>query len=268
MYYQGILIGLLSFVIIGIFHPVVIKAEFYCGKKSARWFLAAGIFFCGVSFYIPSVFWSALSGLLGFTNLWSITEVVAQEKRVQKGWFPPNPKRKGKLIVREETPGDYLSVRRINESAFGRLDEAFLVEKLRANPLFEKAISLVAVKSNIVVGHVLLFPAKVIDDTKKEYDTLCLALLAVFPDFHRQGIGSALVSKGLEMAAASRFSSVFVQGDAAYCSRFGFSESSLYGLSTSVVQLGGSFQAIELKPGALSNMGGELVYPKEFNIFM
>ena len=40
---QGITIGFLTFVIIGIFHPIVIKAEYYFGHKIWWVFLLTGI---------------------------------------------------------------------------------------------------------------------------------------------------------------------------------------------------------------------------------
>lgn len=268
MYYQGILIGFLSFVIIGVFHPIVMKAEFYCGKKSWKWFLVLGIVFCVVALFIPSVFWSALAGLVGFSSLWSITEVIEQEERVQKGWFPPNPKRAGKLEIREETPKDYNSIRRINERAFGQLDEAFLVEKLRSKPHFERAISLVAVKSNIVVGHILFFPVMIVSPEGKVSEVLSLVPLAVFPEFQKQGIGKALLDKGLKLAEEKGYSSVLVPGAASFYSRFEFREASVFGISSTIGWKGEILQIKELKEGALSDVNGKVEYPKEFQIFI
>lgn len=267
MYYQGVLIGVLSFVIIGVFHPVVIKAEFYLGKKSWVWFLIVGLLFCVASLFIRSVLLSALTGLVGFSCLWSIKEMIEQEARVQKGWFPPNPKRKGAIEVRREEERDYDSIRRINEQAFGQLDEAFLVEKLRSHPAFEEAISLVAVKSNIVVGHVLFFPVKLVEGTN-ERSVFCLAPLAVFPQFHSQGIGSALVRKGLEMISTKAYTTVVVQGEEAYYSRFGFEPASSYDVTSSLSGTSEALMVLELSQEESVAMKGRVEYPKEFTIFI
>jgi hypothetical protein len=93
MNYDGIIIGLASFLIIGLFHPVVIKAEYYVGKKIWPAFLVAGIIFVAVSLFIDNHIISAVVGLTGFASLWSIHEVIKQEERVDKGWFPANPKK-------------------------------------------------------------------------------------------------------------------------------------------------------------------------------
>ena len=93
MQWFGLLIGLCTFIIIGAFHPVVIKAEYYFSKGCWPVFLIGGLLCAAGALFIP-VFWvSALLSVLGFTFLWSIKELFEQEQRVKKGWFPANPKR-------------------------------------------------------------------------------------------------------------------------------------------------------------------------------
>lgn len=90
----GLYIGLATFLIIGLFHPLVIKAEYYLGVKSWWLFLFAGIIFCIASMLVSSTVVSILLGVVAFSSFWSIGEVFQQRKRVEKGWFPANPKRK------------------------------------------------------------------------------------------------------------------------------------------------------------------------------
>ena len=98
MYIHGILLGLISFACIGVFHPVVIKSEYYFGARCWPAFLAAGIVLMGVSAAVSDVFLSAIVGVIGFSCFWSILELKQQEKRVEKGWFPDNPNRKKKQV--------------------------------------------------------------------------------------------------------------------------------------------------------------------------
>lgn len=88
MNFQGVTIGVISFLIIGIFHPIVIKAEYYFSKKIWPIFLIVGIVFIFLSISINTQTLSAILGITGFTCLWSIHEIFEQEKRVQKGWYP------------------------------------------------------------------------------------------------------------------------------------------------------------------------------------
>lgn len=94
MNFQGVMIGVFSFLIIGIFHPIVIKGEYYFSKKIWPIFLLLGIIFIILSLNIKGQLLSALLGVTGFSCLWSIHELIEQEQRVRKGWFPKNPKRK------------------------------------------------------------------------------------------------------------------------------------------------------------------------------
>ncbi len=94
MNFDGVLIGLGAFIIIGVFHPIVIKTEYYIGKKAWPMFVILGIVFAVLSVYQKSLLGSSLLGVLGFSCFWSIQELFEQEERVKKGWFPANPNKK------------------------------------------------------------------------------------------------------------------------------------------------------------------------------
>lgn len=91
---HGILIGLCSFLLIGLFHPIVIKAEYYFSKRIYPLFIIAGIVCLFVAFFLENQFLSSLLGVTGFSSFWSVKELFEQERRVQKGWFPKNPNKK------------------------------------------------------------------------------------------------------------------------------------------------------------------------------
>ena len=92
--WQGLVIGVCTFLIIGIFHPLVIKGEYYFGRKINIAFAIAGIASLIGTLTVNSLFWSAILAVVAFSCFWSIKEVYDQEKRVSKGWFPKNPSRK------------------------------------------------------------------------------------------------------------------------------------------------------------------------------
>lgn len=94
MYFTGIIIAISTFLIIGLFHPIVIKVEYYWGTRLWWVFLCVGIISIGSALFIENEIVSSLIGVFGASSLWGIGELLAQKKRVQKGWFPMNPKRK------------------------------------------------------------------------------------------------------------------------------------------------------------------------------
>lgn len=91
---DGIVIGVATFFIIGLFHPVVIKAEYYFGTKCWWVFLLLGLLGVAASLFIQSIMISALCGVFAFSSFWTIKELFEQEERVRKGWFPKNPNKK------------------------------------------------------------------------------------------------------------------------------------------------------------------------------
>ena len=94
MNFTGLIIGIATFLIIGLFHPIVIKAEYYLGTKCWWMFALAGIIFIVLSILIENIILSTILGVFGFSSSWSILELFEQKKRVERGWFPKNPKRK------------------------------------------------------------------------------------------------------------------------------------------------------------------------------
>lgn len=95
--WEGLLIGISTFLIIGLFHPIVIKAEYYWGTRCWWIFLILGVVTGGASLLVADTFWAALLGVIAFSSFWTIKEVFDQEERVRKGWFPKNPNRKYKF---------------------------------------------------------------------------------------------------------------------------------------------------------------------------
>jgi len=102
MHLTGLIIGVSTFIIIGVFHPIVIKAEYYIGKKIWPAFLVAGIVFVVVALFIGNLIVSILLSVIGFSCLWSINEIIEQQERVRKGWFKANPKRMPSQPASEE----------------------------------------------------------------------------------------------------------------------------------------------------------------------
>lgn len=103
MHYQGILIGAATFLLIGSFHVVVIRCEYYFGKGIWPLFAVVGAGALIGSLFIAHTVLSILIAVFGITCLWTIKELFEQEQRVAKGWFPKNPKREAKKNEADRT---------------------------------------------------------------------------------------------------------------------------------------------------------------------
>ena len=93
MNFSGILVGMAVFLIIGICHPIVIKMEYYRGKKSWWVLCLAGVLFSVLSLFLSDTVLSTIAGAAAFSCFWGIHEILSQEMRVLRGWFPENPAR-------------------------------------------------------------------------------------------------------------------------------------------------------------------------------
>ena len=91
MNFTGLIIGVVTFLVIGLFHPLVIKAEYYWGVKSWWLFLIMGIAFMVGSMCVADLILSIILGVVAFSSFWSILEIFQQHKRVEKGWFLKGP---------------------------------------------------------------------------------------------------------------------------------------------------------------------------------
>lgn len=94
MFFTGLIIAAMAFGIIGLFHPIVIKTEYYTGVKLWWLFLVFGLACLIAALFVENTIGSAALGIVGASLLWSILEIFEQRERVKKGWFPMNPKRK------------------------------------------------------------------------------------------------------------------------------------------------------------------------------
>ena len=93
MYFTGIIIGVATFLIIGLFHPIVIKTEYYFGVKCWWFFALMGIVTVVASLLVENILISTLLAVWGASSFWSIGELFEQRERVKRGWFPKREKK-------------------------------------------------------------------------------------------------------------------------------------------------------------------------------
>jgi putative acetyltransferase len=176
-----------------------------------------------------------------------------------------------KVTIRKEEPKDFRSVRQVNCAAFETEAEAGLVDALRDGGFVE--LSLVADCDGIIAGHILFsrLPIRLDADGQPgdaahgtTVAALSLAPMAVRPAFQRQGIGSQLVDAGLTTAREQGHCIVVVLGHPEYYPRFGFSAELAKQLHSPFS--GDAWMAIELTPGALDGISGQVEYAPPFGI--
>ena len=166
------------------------------------------------------------------------------------------------MTIRPERAEDAAAVRHVNELAFGQPAEADLIDKLRRT--CADAVSLVAEDSE-VVGHVLFTPVVVEGDGQPVHG-MGLAPMAVRPDRQRQGIGSQLVRRGLQVLNERGCPFVVVVGHPEYYPRFGFERASNHGLRSQWEGMpDAAFMVVVLRPQATAGVAGVAKYRAEFS---
>jgi putative acetyltransferase len=167
--------------------------------------------------------------------------------------------------IRPEQPVDLDLIHDLHREAFGRRDEAELVDAIRSGPDFIPELSLVAAAADgSVLGHVLVSR---IGFEEKAYgvrgDVLSLAPLAVLPPHSGRGIASALAAQVLAVTDQRDEPFVFVLGSPTFYARFGFVAASDFEIESPYADAGRAFQ-VRSKPDGPAPVPGTVFYPRMF----
>jgi len=165
------------------------------------------------------------------------------------------------VTILQERPEDANAIRFVLEEAFGQSKEADLVDALRRRGAM--ALSLVALRENEVVGHIVFSPVT-IESTESSFDAIGLGPMAVLPPYQRKGIGSQLVRIGLEQCRQAGHEIVVVLGYPDFYGRFGFVPTRHRGLHCEFDVPDEVFMVMELRQGASGERSGLVKYQPEF----
>lgn len=159
------------------------------------------------------------------------------------------------MVIRPEAGGDEAGIRALHREAFGSDAEAGLVDELRDEGVV--VLSLVAEDKGQIVGHVL-FSRLMLSEVQK--CASALAPVAVDLRRQKQGIGSRLIEDAHRRLRTQGETLVFVLGDPAYYTRFGFSAEAARPFRTPYD--GPYLMALAFSPDA--PVSGSVTYPAPF----
>lgn len=168
------------------------------------------------------------------------------------------------LILRNETESDYFAVENLTREAFWNVhkpgcDEHLLAHTIRGLPCFIKELDIVAEVNGRLVGSIFYTQSKLVEPNGKERTFAAFGPISVHPDFQRQGIGAALIRHTLPIAQRMGYRAVFITGNPAYYSRFGFRPASDFGIhlkGVPVEEKAEFFMVKPLKADALEGLPG------------
>ncbi|KFK94859.1 MULTISPECIES: GNAT family N-acetyltransferase [unclassified Serratia (in: enterobacteria)] len=167
------------------------------------------------------------------------------------------------MLIRVEIPVDAAGIDALLRKAFGRDDEADLVQQLREDGLLTLGIVATDDEGG-VVGYAAFSP---VDVAGVDRQWVGLAPLAVDASLRRQGLGEKLVYEGLDALNEFSYAAVVVLGDPAYYGRFGFKTAAQYHLHCRWPGAEAAFQVYPLAESALNEVSGLVEYSAPFNRF-
>lgn len=172
------------------------------------------------------------------------------------------------ISIRQEGESDFKEVENLVFKSFENSEhtdgnEHNLVKKLRKSDNFIKELSLVALKDNKIIGHIMSTRLD-IKSNDKTYISLALAPISVHPEFQKMGVGGKLIKETLKIAKDLGYESIFLLGSDLYYPKFGFKKSIEFGINPPFDFPSNNFMAIELTNNTLKDVDGSFIYAKEF----
>lgn len=164
------------------------------------------------------------------------------------------------MMIREATDLDLNDVLLVEWAAFGKDVEANLTRDLIADPTAKPILSLLAYNGKQPVGHILFTKATI--TTASHIKASILAPLAVIPECQKQGIGGALIKKGLQLQKESGTEVVFVLGHIRYYPKYGFTPAHKLGFEPTYPippEVADAWMVQALRPNIIGTVKGKVM---------
>ncbi len=94
MSYVGLVMGVIMLVAVGLGHVLVIRWEYHLGVGTWWLMMLLGVGVLVGSLFAGNVYLSGALGLVAATLLWGVKELFEQGRRVERGLYPRNPRRR------------------------------------------------------------------------------------------------------------------------------------------------------------------------------
>ncbi len=175
------------------------------------------------------------------------------------------------IILRNEQPKDYRTVEELTREAFWNhhvpgCNEHYLLHTMRNAASFIKELDVVAEVDGRIVGNIVYTKATIIDDDNRVHEVLCFGPLSVLPEFQHRGIGRTLIESTKITAKELGYKAILIYGDPDYYCKFGFIAAETFKIGTADNMYAPPLQALELVPGALSNLEGRFFEDAVYNV--
>ena len=175
------------------------------------------------------------------------------------------------ICLRNETVSDYRKVEELTREAFWNhhvpgCDEHYLLHIMRKSDSFIRELDIVAEVNGEIVGNIVYTKAKIIDDNGAYHNVISFGPISVLPAFQGKGIGGMLIEHTKTLAKELGYTAILIYGDPDYYSRSDFTAAENYKIGSSDDMYAVPLLALELYPGALSNISGRFLEDEIYEI--
>ena len=164
------------------------------------------------------------------------------------------------MIIRESNDPDSTGIMKVNKEAFNSDLEGKIVFDLFSDPSAKPLLSLIAIKNDETIGHILFTKCTV--KPHADASIYLLAPMSVLPSHQRAGVGGALIKRGLEELTSWGVDLVFLLGHTNYYPRFGFKPAIPLGFTPTYPiseENADAWMVNELNPGMVGNIKGQVI---------
>ena len=164
------------------------------------------------------------------------------------------------MNIRQTTQADLKDIMFVEKAAFKRDEEVNLTVDLLVDPSAKPLLSLMAYVENQPVGHILFTKGTLTNNP--DVTLSFLAPLAVIPKFQRQGIGGALIHRGVEILTKANLDLIFLLGHPNYYPKFGFKPASKFGFDPTYPipsEVADAWMVKALKPNIIGRFSGKVI---------
>lgn len=173
------------------------------------------------------------------------------------------------IIIRHELENEYHDVENMIRDTFWDIyrpgaSEHLVIHNLRKDKSFVKELSYIALINNEIVGAIYYSIATI--NNKK---VLYLGPIGVKKEYQKKHIGSKLINHTTQLAKDLGYDLIFLTGNPAYYSRFGFDTATKLGFKLPYIEEGeeASFFMVKvLNKNNISLYKGDLIEPSVFNV--
>lgn len=167
------------------------------------------------------------------------------------------------ITIRHEQPNDYRVVEEVTREAFWNLycpgaSEHYLVHTLRKHPDFMPELSFVIELDGRLVGSIFYTRAQVTRGNDAAVDVVSFGPVSIHPDFHRKGLGRALISHSIQAARDSGQRAIIIGGFRYHYEPYGFVGAKKHGIAMPDGKYYTGIMALPLFEGALDDAQGQV----------